>query len=352
MTSRLLPAWLSLLALACLPAHADVPPINQGTLTLVDEAGFNQLTLSLAVSGFGSDSDTSTITGSLLTRLDIDPATGRSPEFTILSGNIQGTPVSLQIRVLFVTIVDVSSTTIGGTVATITPPGTIDPLTGQGDAAQHEVTINQGTVSGTASGSPISFDFTTDPVSGTGSGTATVTITPAGTTSTRGLFNVAVTLPVSLSEPIPNDFGLTATISATGTIKAAGQVSVPLSDYLAWTEAEGVPGADPDADPDADGISNGMVWALGLGFTGDPRPHLLTPSPSAPRRFTFTLPPGGSAGTLFIESSTTLAPGSWTLVSPANLTPPVNPLPPGSSGIVTIGPSLLPARFLRLRAEP
>ena len=130
MTSRLLPAWLSLLALACLPAHADVPPINQGTLTLVDEAGFNQLTLSLAVSGFGSDSDTSTITGSLLTRLDIDPATGRSPEFTILGGNLQGTPVSLQIKVLFVTVVDVSSTTIGGTVATITPPGTIDPLTG------------------------------------------------------------------------------------------------------------------------------------------------------------------------------------------------------------------------------
>ncbi len=335
-----------------LVAGIGVPPINQGTLALVNEPGFNQLTLSLAVSGIGSDSDTSTITGSLLTRLDIDPATGRSPEFTILGGNLQGTPVSLQIKVLFVTVVDVSSTTIGGTVATITPPGTIDPLTGQGDAAQHEVTINQGTVSGTASGSPISFDFTTDPVSGTGSGTATVTITPAGTTSTRGLFNVAVTLPVSLSEPIPNDLGLTATISATGTIKAAGQVSVPLSDYLAWTEAEGVPGADPGADPDADGISNGMVWALGLGFTGDPRPHLLTPRPSAPRSFTFTLPPCGSAGTLFIESSTTLAPGSWTLVSPPALSPPVNPLPPGSFGTFTINPPALPARFFRLRAEP
>lgn len=349
MTLRLLPLTL---ALGTLPARAAVPPINEGTLTLVNEAGYNKLNITLAVTLFGSQTKQSTVTGSMLARLAISPATNRSPEFTILSGTFQGTPVSFSLSNFLFGSITATSSTIGGTMFTTTPPGTIDPTTGQGPASQHQFVINQGTVSGTAVGNPINVNFATDPASGTGSGTATVTITRASTTATRAVYNVTVTLPVNLSEPIPNDFGLTATFSASGTFKAAGQVSVPLSDYLAWTEVQNVPGASPDADPNHDGISNGLLWALGLGINSNPRPHLLVANPTSRRGFRLTLPAGGSGGPLFIDSSTSLAPNSWSLASPAELSLPANPLPAGTTGTITIAPSTLPRRFLRLRAQP
>jgi hypothetical protein len=349
MILRLLPLAL---ALAALPARAVVPPINEGTLTLVNEVGYNKLDITLSVTLFGSQTKQSTVTGSLLARLAIDPATDRSPEFTILGGSFQGTPVSFSLRNFLLGSITATSSTIGGTMFTITPPGLIDPATGIGDASQHQFVINQGTVTGSAVGNPLSVNFATDPASGKGSGSATVTITRASTTATRAVCNVTVTLPVNLTEPIPNDYGLTATFSATGTFKAAGQVSVPLSDYLAWTEVQNVPGADPNADPNQDGIPNGLLWALGLSLNANPRPHLIVADPASPRGFRFTLPAGGAGGPLFIESSTSLAPDSWSLASPAELSLPANPLPAGTTGTITIAPSSLPSRFLRLRAEP
>ena len=336
-----------------LPAalRADPPPPNEGVLTLVDEPGYNKIDITLSVALLGSDTDTSTFTGTMNARLDIDPATGLSAEFTLLGGDIEGTPISLSIHSLFGSV-DVTSSTLGGTAATIAPPGVIDPATGAGDAAQHEFTINRGTVSGTAAGNPINVDFSTDPVGGAGEGTESVVITPTRTDATRAYFDVTFILPVQFEKPIENDYGIEASLSGSGTFKATGQVSVPLSDYLAWTEQQGIPGAPPSEPSKFGMIDNGLLWALGLGVADDPRPHLPRPNPADLRSFLLTLPSSGSAAPIFIEASTTLAPGSWSLVDPSELSAPANPLPAGTSGTLDIAPSTLPARYIRIRAQP
>jgi len=353
MKLHLLPLAAACLALGVSHSTAELPPANEGTLTLVEEPGYNEIDITLTVDLLGShsDTDTSTFTGTMQARLDIDPDTGQSPEFTLLGGDIEGSPIALKISTLLGSI-DVSSSTLGGTVSTIAPPGLIDPATGTGDAAQHEFIINRGTVSGTAMGNPISVDFSTNPAGGPGKGTETVDITSVRTDATRAYFQVTFVLPVQFEKPIPNDYGIDATLSGSGTIKATGEVSVPLSDYLAWTEQQGIPGV-PASTPSKFGVTDaGLLWALGLGLSEDPRPHLPRPDPARPRSFVLDLPATGSRGPVFIESSTTLRPGSWTLVAPADLSAPSNPLPPGTTGTISITPAAQSARYLRIRSEP
>lgn len=345
------------LSLLIAPALA-IEPLNHGTLTLVDEPGFNQLDVGLTVQDAGSASDTSTITGTVDVRLAIDPATARSPELTFLGGSLQGTPIRLRItRFIFITIVDVSSSTLGGTVLTTAPPGLSDPITGLGDAAQHEFQINQGTVTGTAQNpltnerTDINMDFSAAPVAGEGSGNTTLTLIPAGTTPTRSLFDVVVTYPVDLTSPVENDLGVTATLTATGTIKAAGQISAPLP-YPDWAVAQGIPGAPPEGDANRDGIQNGIVWALGLSHADDPRPHLLMPNPAVPKGFMLQLPATGNSGAITVEASADLSPGSWLPLSPADLSAGANPLPPGTTGNVMINPPAGTRHFLRLMTNP
>jgi hypothetical protein len=329
---------------------ADEP--NRGTLTFVQEAGYNQLNITLKVDLFGSQTKTSTVSGTLDTRFAVDPATARSPEFTILSGAISATPVSFLLRNFFLGSISANSTTLGGTASTTRPPGTLDPATGTGDAAQHEFVIHQGSVSGSALGNPIAVDFASTPAGGSGSGTATVTFTPAGTTTTRLLFDVSATFPVSLSQPIPNDYGLNATFSASGTLKAKGRISIARTPYLAWTETQGIDGAPLHGDPDGDGVSLAMLWALGLGKSDLPGPWLIQPDPAEPRGFMLRLPPTGSRAPLHLEESASLAPGSWQPVPPSFLGGMPNPLPVGSAGEIRVQPSPEGNRFVRIRVLP
>lgn len=328
--------------------HAADEP-NRGTLTLVQEAGYNQLNITLKVDLFGSQTKTSTVSGTLDARFAADPATARSPEFTILSGAISATPVSFSLRGLFFGSITANSTTLGGTAFTTRPPGTLDPNTGTGDATQHEFVIHQGSVSGSAVGNPIAVDFASTPAGGSGSGTASVTFTPAGTTATRALFDVSVTFPVSLSQPIPNDYALKATFSANGTLKAKGRISVPRTPYLAWTETEGIDGSPFHADPDRDGVSVGLLWALGLDEKDAPAPWLLQPDPIQPTGFMLKLSSNGSRAPIHLEESTSLLPASWQPVPPSALGGRPNPLPAGSTGEIRIAPSPQGSRFLRIR---
>jgi hypothetical protein len=228
----------------------------------------------------------------------------------------------------------------------------MNPATGKGDASQHEFIINRGTVSGTAMGEPIEVDFSTDPAGGTGNGTQTVTVTPIRTDATRAYFQVTFILPVEFEEPIPNDYGIDATMSGSGTFKAIGTVSAPLSKYLAWTEQQGIPGVPPST-PEKSAVADaGLLWALGLGIDANPVPHLPRPAPASPGSFLLDLPATGSGGPIFIETSPNLAPGSWTLVDPDDLSVPSNPLPAGTAGLVTIAPARRSGLYLRIRAEP
>jgi hypothetical protein len=122
-------------------------------------------------------------------------------------------------------------------------------------------------------------------------------------------------------------------------------VQVPRTEYLAWTVAEGIPGAPFEGDSNGDGVANGLVWALGLSNSADPRPYLPRPHPLVPGGFLVSLPDGGTAAPILIQSSPHL--GSW---SPASgVLAPANPLPAASSGNIAIQPNGSPTRFIRLR---
>lgn len=363
------PALISLMFL--LPFHlwrgtalAELPPANEGGLMLVDEPGFNEVdvTLSVNVLSTFSASDVSTFTGGFYARLDIDPVTGRSAVFTLLGGEVEGTPVSTYLNIPFYGAVDISSTTLGGTMLTYSPPGVMDPVSGLGDASQHIFILTRGIISGfifgrnyhydyastpvpgPGLGSEYFYDYSTAPNSGFGIGTQSVTIVPVGSTATRGVFDVTLILPVGFTDSITNAFGFDVTLNDSGIFKARGQISVPLSDYLAWTEQQGIPGADPTGLGGRGEICHALRWALGLGLVDDPLPHLLRPDPSRPRGFALLLPAHGSAGPLTIEASTSLVPGSWKSVG--------SPIPPGTSGSIVVAPSAHPARYLRIRADP
>jgi len=343
-----LPAACFTLLAATLPTCGDVAPINQGILTLVNEAGYNSMNVRLDIPLFGSQTRTSTITGTVLATLAIDPATNRTPELSISDGVISGTPVSFSMSVFLLGSVKINSSTIGGTAFTTTPPGPVDPPTGNFDATLHQFVMNQGTLTGTAVGSPVDINLANDPFTGTGKGTGNAILVRGPDTATRANYTLTMILPIDFTNPVS-----LGTVRFTGNMKATGQISVPLSDYLAWTESQGTPGANPAADANADGVADGLSWALGLGLADDPRPHLLRPSPSSPPGFTLTLPAGGSAAPLFIEASESMAPDSWVPADPAGLSLPANPLPAGTTGTITVAPSpTLPARFLRLRAQP
>lgn len=337
----ILACWLgSLCSLFAIPANT--------TLTLVNDPNFNKIrvTVSPQASGINlPDTDTTTLTGTLPAILDIDPITGKTRELTLNNGRASGTNMNFARSSIFVPVYNINVNNISAAINTIAPPGIVTPATGQFAANQHRFDIDQGTITGTALGDPVNQSFTpANPASGTGTGTGTVILTPAGDSGIFRVFTVTMTLPVAIDDTFVSGTTSVA-LTATGTVKATGTVQVPRTQYLAWTVAERIPGAPFEGDSNGDGVANGLVWALGLTNSADPRPYLPRPHPLVPGGFLISLPDGGTAAPILIQSSPHL--GSW---SPASgVLAPANPLPAASSGNIAIQPNGSPTRFIRLR---
>jgi hypothetical protein len=243
---------------------------------------------------------------------------------------------------------NINVTNLSAAIYTIAPPGVVTPATGFFAANQHRFDIDQGTITGTTSGlignNAINESFTPqNPASGTGTGNGTLVLTAAGVTGIYRNYTVTATFPVSIADTFLA--GVTSVaITATGTVKATGTLQVPRTEYLAWTIAQNIPNAPFNGDPNGDGVSNGLLWALGLNVNSDPLPHLPHSNPAVPGGFIVPLPAGGTGGPILIQSSPHLA--SW---GPATAVAPVaNPIPAGTRGNVTIGPDVSPRRFVRL----
>lgn len=340
--------------LAFLPAASGQPVST--TLVLTEDGVNNKVTIGLSIPGFGSSSDVTTLTGTLEVDLVVDPATGEVAELTVTSGDLTGTPVSLNAGNVFAGYA-FTSTVLGGTVFTPTPPGTVDPPTGSFDATQHSFEINQGSVSGNIFvffvPQPQSVDFATEPVTGTGSGTGSVVLSETGSTATTRTFSVVTVLDIDLLNVIEVTDPITTTVTVTGagTIKAEGEITVPLGTlYELWAMDNGIAGAPFSGDANSDGVGNGLLWALGLQAEDDPLPFLPTVSGTTVR---LELPPGGTAAELLVETSTTLIPGAgWLPVAPDAVSTGTNPIPAGTTGPVTVDlPAGDPVRGLRLRAD-
>lgn len=337
--------WLGLLSpLAAIPAST--------TLTLVNQPGVNRISVKVDPGSGLDDTEVTTLTGTVQAFFDINPANGQTSELTLVNGRANGTNMTFSRSVFFVPVYSVTISNLSAAIETIAPPGLVTPATGNFAANQHGFEIDQGNINGTTSGlllgnTTITESFTPEsPASGTGTGTGSVILVHTGDSGIYRNYTVTATLPVSIAD---NFLAGTTTvaITATGTVRASGTVQVPKTEYLAWTLAQGIPNAPFAGDPDGDGVSNGLLWALGLNKNSNPLPYLPKIDPEVPRGFIVPLPPNGIAAPILVQSSNHL--GTW---SPAAaLTPLANPIPAGTSGPVFIAPDTSPRRFIRLKVD-
>ena len=84
--SLLLPAYLAQ-PLSAAPATA--------TLSAVNEAGFNRITIEFEPPVLPTGSDTTRLSGNLEVLLEIDPVNDEVSEMTIIDGTVQGSPIEM-----------------------------------------------------------------------------------------------------------------------------------------------------------------------------------------------------------------------------------------------------------------
>lgn len=335
--------------LAALPLLAGATPL---TLSLVETQADNQVTIGVSVPAIGSDEDISTLTGTVQAEITVDPATDRVSELTFLSADVNGSPIALRAAALFnIASFSLTSTVIGGNLTTPVPPGLVTPETGVFDSSQHYFEINEGSISGNVNvlgtNNPVNVNFSTEPVGAFGSNPGGVWAVPTAATPASKTYTVVVIMPLEITE-VQTIQGQEVTITATGILNASGEVTVPIgTPYEQWTVANAIAGAPFTGDHDLDGVTNGLLWGLGLQAGDDPSPNLPVVSGTTAQ---LVLPAGGSAADLWIETSTSLAPDSWVNLRAEALSTGTNPLPAGTAGPVTINlPPGDRVRGLRLR---
>lgn len=344
---------LSLITSPLLAVPASSP------LTLVEgDPNFNRLALTISPpSPLPSRTDTSILTSvpgqPVTATLDVDPDAGSTTELSVSGGRMTGSDTSFSANI-FIASYSINVTNLGGHLFTPAPPAPVDPSNGEFDASLHQFEIDQGSASGSVStlvtgSTPIDLTFSPESsVSGNGSGTGMVTLTQTDDGPLSKTFLVTVVLPVDITEVTDAD-GQEVTVRAVGTLKLQGTTEVYLTDYIAWTVANGIDGAPGDEDINGDGVPNGIAWALGYDGTADASASLPRPSTTTPGGFDLILPDGGTAAPLVSERSTNLT--GWTDIDALRLTNGANPIPAGTTGTITIAPSAGPREFIRLQSS-
>ena len=262
---RFLPIFLAV----SLPVIAHGQTANRAMLTLVEEEGFNEVEVALDVELIGASDDTSELTGTIEVQLNISPTLGTTDEMTILSAEIAGSDVELERGGTFANYALLSSG-FGFNAATLEAPGVIDPATGEFDAAQHEITVNRGTFSGTAFSfltgtQDLDIDFEAENFSGTGIGTGTVELDFLRFEGRKMYFEVTLEIPVELDEPIIVEGNpVEADTMITGTMKARGETYVELEDYASWAGSRGLAEASENDFDLSPTTPNALLFALGL----------------------------------------------------------------------------------------
>ena len=123
------------------------------TLNFVNEAGVNEVGISLTIPEFETGNDTTNLTGTVDVTLEIDPSSGVVTELSFTGGAASGTPITLagdSTNVFNPGSYSFTSTVLTGTANTLSPPGPVSNSPGMGDydAALHELIINGGVLSG------------------------------------------------------------------------------------------------------------------------------------------------------------------------------------------------------------
>jgi hypothetical protein len=235
-------------ALACLlfavGSGRTLGTTGSGTLNLVTgQTGINRLTITVGATAGGftaSDTETTTVTGSINATFNANPASGATTAMTITGGSIAMTDMRFQLKALFIiTVADISTAGMRGTAYTPPPvPATVTATATGGtfDAALHRVLINQGTITGSITATnpptPVNSNFATSPVEGAGVGTGTVTMVPGAFSANHRTMQVTIEMPVDFTDT-QDLSGTPVSVRVQGTIRATGPVNLPLDPLAA-----------------------------------------------------------------------------------------------------------------------
>jgi len=308
-----------------------------GDLTLVSDATFNKLQVTITATG-ATSTKTTTVTGVLNTQINANPASGASTAFTITGGNLAMSNMNFVLKLGFLTVATINTNNMAGTAYTIVSPGaaTANGNGGTFEAALHRLLINQGTITGTALGTPISADFSSSPLAGQGTGTGTITLVPGASSATHRTCLTTMVLPVDFTDSQVLS-GATVSVRVQGSIKAVGNALIPLNGWIEWLDQNNLAGAGFNNTIAAGSTPLGLAWATGLNPTSPS--SSITPlinSSGAIPSAKFNLPATGSRAHLLLEKSTTSPNSGWSAVDPADVSLGVNPIPPGRSGPVSV----------------
>ena len=275
---------LTALVLLC-PFTAFSQEANTAVLTLVDEATFNKMKIDLKVL-LGNSTATSTLTGTIDVRLNIDLATGKTDELTILSADVAGSNVTLAASG-FLGRYTINSNGLKLDATTFDPPGEVTPATGEFDSSQHRFTINEGTLAGTATiylappPTDVNYDFSEEPFEGAGTGTGTVILTPTQISDGKQFYEVTAIMPIAINQLIEDvgGTGQSADTTLTGTLKAVGTTFVELPyTYETWAAEQSLAIDSQNELSLSSNIPNFHLFALG--FDGGNTPEqVITYSP-------------------------------------------------------------------------
>lgn len=293
---------------------------NKATLTLVEEDGFNEFEIEVSAEAQGqaaSDNDTTTLSGTANITLNIDPLTGKTDDIVINDADINASDMDFTLRVFFVVrVAELTTSGVKGSASTPEGECPVDPTTGQFNAALHNFTLNQGSLSGAALNEPISSNFSDTPISGAGTGNGTVILTnPVEGENRKVTYDVTVTLPVSLDNTIPvGDSEDAATVNATGILKATGTIFVirPPT-FEEWAVAQGEVTDSQDSFSLSERVPNEVLYALGYDSSSIPTSALIKNQ----QGLQLNLGPAGQLQDVLIEYSPDLI--NWSSASASRI---------------------------------
>ncbi|MEJ6635041.1 MAG: hypothetical protein QNL77_04945 [Akkermansiaceae bacterium] len=342
MKATLLPIAVSALGLAGLSAQTP----NFGALTLVDEAGVNELEITISALN-DSDTKTSTLTGTLDAQLNIDTDAGATNLFVIEDAAVQASDVTFNLG-NFLIGATINTNDLAGTADTPLGLGPVNPANGEFEAVLHTFTIDSGTLDGSALFTPIDVDIAESPITGPGAGTGTLILSnPVEGADFKITYTVTLVLPIDFSDIVPTGVeGQDAEVGVVGTIKAVGTAfAFRTPTYDEWADSQELATGSQANFSVTDAMPNELVYALGLdsNFFAD---DLLTPSANG---VTFGFGQTPTRDDILIEFSDNLT--TWLPAPPNHFESGLSLVPKGFTGEITISPESR-ARFYRVSLVP
>jgi autotransporter-associated beta strand protein len=231
-----------ILCLLTIVSASAVPATSN--LTLVNQAGFNQIAVTVDPGSGLSDTEVTTLTGSVDALFNIDPQSGSVSELTFTNGRANGTNMTFSRSIFFLGGYNITVSNLSSSLYTVLPPGVVNPINGQFEGNQHAFLIDQGNINGSTNGlignNTINESFSSaNPASGNGSGSGTVTLTNLGDSGNFRIYDSVVTLPVTIADTFLAG-STNVNLTGSGTLKFAGRTQVPINQTVAdtlWTGA-------------------------------------------------------------------------------------------------------------------